>query len=282
MKLLFIGSHFAAHDDKVDRRNADYARIKAGLSSSHSYSSLADLAGASSGNLSELSNPNSARSSPPLFSSSLRTLPGSGSNSGSPTLGDRLKASRHKLLQQHHQQQQSESGLTERCTASASPRGWLSGLWRPCITPITTDPSRNDAADAPKLLLHYGMHKSAHHAHGSARAAGTEVSMQRAASCPSVPGAGSSSLQVINQQQAPGAHNQCCSMVSSHPVTEDSPADSSQIHEILDYQPSGCFTNPMEAVSLMPGDSVRRQIIFSDTFDPVSKQNRDSLARGSR
>lgn len=30
-KLLFIGAHFAAHDEMVDRRNADFQRIRFGL-----------------------------------------------------------------------------------------------------------------------------------------------------------------------------------------------------------------------------------------------------------
>ncbi len=33
-RLLFVCAHFAAHDDKVERRNADYHRIRTGLFSS--------------------------------------------------------------------------------------------------------------------------------------------------------------------------------------------------------------------------------------------------------
>jgi hypothetical protein len=66
LKLLFIGSHFAAHDDNVERRNADFHRIRTGLfTSGASSSSNVTEPGSSDGGSSSLN-------SSVLLSSTLR------------------------------------------------------------------------------------------------------------------------------------------------------------------------------------------------------------------
>ncbi|KAF8069645.1 INPP5B [Scenedesmus sp. PABB004] len=122
VRLLFIGSHFAAHADQVERRNADYARVRAGL--------FAGGAGAFGGG------GGGRRSGASSHSGSAR-----GSGAGSPTAG--------------HLAQPAARGR------SASPRGWLSGArrvapepWAPCsgagsrASPCPSDGGGSSAAAA--------------------------------------------------------------------------------------------------------------------------------------
>lgn len=124
-RLLFISSHFAAHDDKVDRRNADFHRIKAGLFSSSSSSSLADM-GATGG-----SNTNCSGCVTPVLGSTTHHLsdawPLDGSRQGSMSQGGRLAEG-----QAQAQVEACSLGGTIRQPGGArsdSPGGWLAGLW---------------------------------------------------------------------------------------------------------------------------------------------------------
>jgi hypothetical protein len=113
-RLLFIGSHFAAHDNKVERRNADFTRIKAGLFNSSS-SSLAEL-GASGGSLSSTS------SRSPAWAQQVEQ---EGVRRGSRSQGGRAELLSGDASINSSSLRQPGSGR-----AAGSPMmGWLSGVW---------------------------------------------------------------------------------------------------------------------------------------------------------
>lgn len=117
-RLLFIGSHFAAHDNKVERRNADFSRIKAGLFNSSS-SSLAEL-GASGGTFAASSG---ART--PGLGGTLQQ--GGQADADGIRRGSRSQGCRAELLGGNASLNSSSMRQT------GSPRspmvGWLSGVW---------------------------------------------------------------------------------------------------------------------------------------------------------
>jgi hypothetical protein len=119
-RLLFIGSHFAAHDNKVERRNADFTRIKTGLFNSSSSSSLAEL-GASGGSFSSASGartPGLAGTLPQADAEAMRR----GSRSQQ---GGRAELLGGEACPGSSSMRQPGSGR-----AAGSPlTGWLSGVW---------------------------------------------------------------------------------------------------------------------------------------------------------
>jgi hypothetical protein len=121
-RLLFIGSHFAAHDNKVERRNADFTRIKAGLFNSSSSSSLAEL-GASGGSFSGTSG-----SRTPGLASTLQQ--GGQSDADGMRRGSRSQGGRAELLAGDTSLNSSSMRQPGSARSVGSPMmGWLSGIW---------------------------------------------------------------------------------------------------------------------------------------------------------
>lgn len=283
LKLLFVGSHLAAHDDKVDRRNADFARIKAGLFSRSSYSSLTEIAGRSS-SMSGGSSQHSNSGSPAVFGSLLRTAPWNGSNSGAFTPQAEVRCD--------DQQQQQIGGLRATCASSASPRGWFSSLWSHCRTPANATTSCC-SSQSERAFLATGMHSSSVFNQDAEVLVDVarELSSLRATSCPSLPTGGPSSIERSAttiadeaQEQAAVSQQQHCRVADAFPGQ----AGSGQRNSRPPAQDRLC--DPPEAAGIMLGPAVgsmsqadesRSHFSFFKSFS-LKRPTRDLMTRATR
>lgn len=141
MKLLFISSHFAAHDDNVERRNADFARIKAGLfSSSSSYNSLEDSM--SHTNSLHADHDDSPCGIASLQQSRLRPECPGGTTGSWCSTALHSAAGQQQPLVSHQAKAGSLAGGSAVANRISSPRGWRLGAWSrwsASVSPLSSD-----------------------------------------------------------------------------------------------------------------------------------------------